>query len=145
MPRPPRKCSELGSIVNYQGEHRAEIYLGSDKHIRGPRRGTDEKCAFGDLLVIRAAVADHTARSSALQAMKRETEREADRLKEDAQCEIGCDITILGGYRARVNTTTVAALDRRSMALAATAHVARRQTSTPCARVELISQHAQNT
>ena len=58
MPPPPRNPSELGNVVNYQGQYRAEIYLGSGKHIQGPRRGDGKKRAFEDLLAIRAAAAD---------------------------------------------------------------------------------------
>ena len=83
MPPPPRNPSELGNVVNYQGQHRAEIHLGGGKHIRGPRRGDSKNRAFEDLLAIRAAAAEHTTRMGALQSMK----LEADRLKEEAETE----------------------------------------------------------
>ena len=101
MPRQPRAFSELGSVVHCQGQHRAQIHFGSDGYIRGPRRGADKKRALEDLLAIRAAAADHTTRMGALQAMR----READRLKEEAETEIGGVEAVQGGYRARVRNT----------------------------------------
>ena len=101
MPPPPRNPSELGNVVNYQGEYCAEIFarvLGSLKHFRGPRRGDDKKRAFKDLLAIQAVAADHTTRMGAIQAMK----READRLKEEAQAEAGKVEACGNGRRAHI-------------------------------------------
>jgi len=81
MPPPPRDPSKLGDVVNYNGEYRAEIYargLGSLARIRGPRRGSDKKRAFEDLLTIRDAAKEESTRMCALLAMM----RTADRLKE---------------------------------------------------------------
>ena len=105
MPPPPRYPSKLGDVVNYNGEHRAEIFargLGSLARIRGPRRGSDKKRAFEDLLTIRDAATEESTRMGALLAMK----RAADRLKEgnETAVEGGVD-TANNEIRARVRYT----------------------------------------
>ena len=81
MPPPQRDPSKLGNVVKDQGKFRAAIFargLGRLANIRGPRRGEDKKRAFEDLLAIRDAATDETARMGTLLAMK----RAADQLKE---------------------------------------------------------------
>ena len=118
MPLAGRNPADLGNVVNKEGSFRAQLTtrdMGGAMQISGPRRGGDKKQAFGDLLAIRSAAADHTTRMGALQAMKREadrlkeeavTEREADRLKEEAAvAELGGIEPVPKGYRARVQYT----------------------------------------
>ena len=98
MPPPPRSLPNLGKVINEQGSFRADVFardLGSTAHIRGPRRGS-QKRAFEDLLIIRAAAAEHTTRMGALQAMQ----QAAARLKESAVAEAGSIEAFDGGYRA---------------------------------------------
>ena len=102
MPPPLRDASKLGAVVNDTGQYRAEIFargLGRLAHIRGPRRGSDKKRAFEDLLTIRDAATEESTRMGALLAMK----RAADRLKEgnETAAEGGVD-TANNEFRARV-------------------------------------------
>ena len=103
MPPPPRSLTNLGKVINEQGSFRADAFardLGSAAHIRGPRRGS-QKRAFEDLLIIRAAAAEHTTRMGALQAMQ----QAAARLKESAVAEAGGIAVVDGEYRARIKYT----------------------------------------
>ena len=77
-----RSPAELGIVANESGAHRARIYL--SRNIHGPCRGS-QKRAFEDLMIIRAAAAEHTTRMGALQAMQ----QAAARLKESAVAEAG--------------------------------------------------------
>ena len=103
MPPPPRSLTNLGKVINEQGSFRADAFardLGSAAHIRGPRRGS-QKRAFEDLLIIRAAAAEHTTRMGALQAMQ----QAAARLKEAAAAEAGGIFAAGDAYRARIQYT----------------------------------------
>jgi hypothetical protein len=101
MPPPLRDPSQLGVVVNYQGQYRAEIYLKGSTHIRGPRRGDSKKRAFEDLLAIRAAASGETTRMGAIQAMR----READRLKPKKATEAGGVEPFQNGFRARIRVS----------------------------------------
>ena len=95
---PKRGPAELGVVANESGAYRAAVYL--SRNVYGPRRGS-QKRAFEDLLIIRAAAAEHTTRMGALQAMQ----LAAARLKESAVAEAGGIVAIDGEYRARIKYT----------------------------------------
>ena len=106
MPPPPRDPSKLGDVVNYNGEYRAEIYargLGSLARIRGPRRGSDKKRAFEDLLTIRDAATEESTRMCALLAMMRAADRlnEGDETTAEGGVE-GGGVAVNNEFRARV-------------------------------------------
>ena len=102
MPPPLRDASKLGAVVNRHGQYRAEIFargLGRLAHIEGPRRGSDKKRAFEDLLTIRDAATEESTRMGALLAMK----RAADRLKEGNETAAeGGVVAVNNEFRARV-------------------------------------------
>ena len=102
MPPPPRDPSKLGDVVNYNGEYRAEIFargLGSLARIRGPRRGSDKKRAFEDLLTIRDAATEESTRMGALLAMRRAACRLTEANETAAE---GGVVAVNNEFRARV-------------------------------------------
>ena len=95
---PKRSPAELGIVANESGAYRARIYL--SRNIHGPCRGS-QKRAFEDLMIIRAAAAEHTTRMGALQAMQ----QAAARLKEAAAAEAGGIFAAGDANRARIQYT----------------------------------------
>ena len=111
MPPKQRPPTELGKVVNYRGQYRAEVNtrnLGQAINIKGPRRGQNKKRASEDLASIRAAAHEKTTRMGFLQAMR----EESDRLKADAEHDTGGVISIDGEHRARFKFKDGAGLSR---------------------------------
>ena len=108
MPPPVRDPSDLGNVVNNQGDYRAELFireLGSAKQIRGPRRGQDKKRAFEDLVAIRNAAVDQPTRLAALQAMSRMAAQLREEAGADSRAGAGSIYAVDGGHRARIKYT----------------------------------------
>ena len=111
MPPKQRPPTELGKVVNYRGQYRAEVNtrnLGQAINIKGPRRGQNKKRASEDLASIRAAACEQTTRMGSLQAMR----EESDRLKAEAEHDTGGVASIDGEYRARFKFKDGAGLSR---------------------------------
>jgi len=101
-----RTFAELGFVAELAGTYRADFNIREEekiRHIRGPRRGSQQR-ALDDLSLIRTAAAEHTSRADGLEAMQ----AAAKRLKEAAAAEAGGVVEIDGEHRARLQYTDCA-------------------------------------